>query len=177
MSHARKSLESLLAKPGKRRNVGSHEGGSYFRVVQQLFTDIEAYRNRGYSLGEIYGALLRGGDIGCTLSTFKTYYYRLKQLADNSVLKGDDKHQRVGLSQSAPVTNQGFEYSVRSECIDDASSCPVVEAVDQASPSTPVSDKQSLLDISDAEIEAQQALAKRMFAQRRAELGITRRED
>ena len=157
--------------------MDSHHGESYFRVVQQLFTDIETYRNRGYSLGEIYGALLRGGDIGCTLSTFKTYYYRLKQFADRAEQTIGEEHQRVGMSQSVPSANQGLEHPAIPECIDEASSCPVVEAVDKESPKTPVSDKKSLLAISDAEIKAQQALAKRMFDQRRNELGITRREN
>lgn len=182
MSHAQKSLESLLAKPGRRPNSGSHDGISYLHVVDELLTDIESYRNRGYSLGEIYGALVRGGDLGCTLSTFKTYYYRLKQLKYGSVFPSASVKAPMQSSR-LPVERgpHGGQSTPDAETMEDESSLAVDETTDHSGsessmPEAPISETPSLLGMSDDELETQQALARRLFDQRRAELGIRRRE-
>lgn len=168
MSHARESLATLLAKPGKCLNARPADKTSYFQVVSQLLPDIETYRTRGYSLGEIYGALVRGGDIGCTIGTFRAYYYRARRdaeqmgqmpevlVSDTGVSQAEDVQERA--STSEPVTMQP----------------PLTESVVESEP-TAGAESPSLLTITDAQLQAQQALARRMFAQRRAELGMRRR--
>ena len=73
MTHARESLETFLGEP-------SHDGSggrlSDRNVVAQIFPEIETYRKRGYSLSAIHSALVRGGDLSCTITTFRTYYYQ-----------------------------------------------------------------------------------------------------
>ena len=176
MIHARESLATLLTKPGKRCNASSPNETSYFQMVCQLLSDIEVYRNRGYSLGEIHGALVRGGDIGCALGTFKAYYYRARQLANRSALVSDLPTENSGLSQNGHSDKSSQPRSVTSQPIDETPSLSRSETRADIVP-TAESEEKSLLTISETELQAQQALAKRMFAQRRAELGITRREN
>lgn len=176
MIHARESLATLLTKPGKRCNANSLSETSYFQMVCQLLSDIEVYRNRGYSLGEIHGALVRGGDIGCALGTFKAYYYRARQLANRSALVSDLSIENSGLPQNGNPDKGSQTRYVTSKPIGETPSLSLSETGADIVP-TAESEEKSLLNISETELKAQQALAKRMFAQRRAELGITRRED
>ncbi|MEM6255054.1 MAG: hypothetical protein AAF821_19230 [Cyanobacteria bacterium P01_D01_bin.156] len=149
MTHAKESLETFL---GESSHNSSGNRLSERTVVSEIFPDIEAYRKRGYSLSAIHGALVRGGDLTCTVTTFRTYYYQERRQRSDSP---GAFQSATDLANSRPETIpiQPVEESV---------------AVDEAP-------TQSLLNITDAELKAQQALAKRMFAQRRAELGMRRR--
>ncbi|MEM7065712.1 MAG: hypothetical protein AAF572_21435 [Cyanobacteria bacterium P01_B01_bin.77] len=150
MTHAKESLETFLGEPGPGVRLSDRN------VVAQIFPEIETYRKRGYSLSAIHSALMRGGDLSCTITTFRTYYYQ-------------ERHQR---SDEQPLPEQG---STTDLTVPMAESLPLRDAEEQILTNT--SESKSLLTISDTELKAQQALAKRMFAQRRAELGITRREN
>ncbi|MEM9267245.1 MAG: hypothetical protein AAGA46_17145 [Cyanobacteria bacterium P01_F01_bin.13] len=157
MTHAKESLENFL---GESSHNGSGNRLSERNVVSQIFLEIETYRKRGYSLSAIHSALVRGGDLSCTVTTFRTYYYKeRRQRSDQPLLpEQDGPHQPaadliVSMTETLPLQN-------------------VEEQI-----STDASQSKSLLMVSDTELKAQQALAKRLFAQRRAELGMTRRKD
>ena len=150
MTHARESLETFLGEPGPGDRLSDRT------VVGQIFPEIETYRKRGYSLSAIHSALVRGGDLSCTITTFRTYYYQ-------------ERHQRSD-EQSLPEQGSTTDLAVPM-----TEPLPLQDAEEQIL--TDTSDSKSLLTISDTELKAQQALAKRMFAQRRNELGITRREN
>ena len=157
MTHARESLETFL---GESNHNGSGIKLSERNIVSQIFPEIETYRKRGYSLSAIHSALVRGGDLSCTLTTFRTYYYQeRRQRSDEPLLS----------EQSAPCQPTADLVAPLAETM------PLHNVEKQIS--AEASHPKSLLTISDTELKAQQTLAKRMFAQRRAELGITRRED
>ena len=157
MTHARESLEAFL---GDVNSATPSDIMSERDIVRDIFPVIEVYRQRGYSLPAIHQALVRGGDLSCKITTFRVYYYQ-------------ERHQRQPLSEQ-PLSEQND--------VDAATNVAPVPA-DDMSPSTqekvsadvpPASN--TLFGMSEDELAAQQAFARRMFDQRRAELGMRRRE-
>lgn len=153
MTHARESLETFL---GDIEPTVPSDSSSERSVIREIFPEIEMYRQRGYSLSAIHNALVRGGDLSCKMTTFRTYYYR-------------ERHQRQLLSelsepQTSDTTVTPAQISVSNES-EQPTSPPLADC----------SASDALLSMSDAAIKSQQALARRMFDQRRAELGMRRR--
>lgn len=156
MSHARESLEKFLDPTDCDRSKSKTSSRSQ---IKQLLSDVEAYRQKGYSLNQIHSALVRGGDLCCTLTTFRTYYYQERQQKAAPVPQKRELVQVTDIEQwsKKPSVSQGLsEYKTPSSGISETDE---VEMVPQPSDSS-YEDK----------MKAHHDLAQKMFAARRAEL-------
>ena len=155
MTHARESLETFL---GDANATKSSNRMSERAVVRDICPEIEQYRQRGYSLSEIYGALRRGGDLTCTLTTFRTYYYQ-------------ERHHPPSSDRQLPETG-GVDSISKTTA---SAAHPEVPQKSSEPSAGEASGSDALLTVTDDELASQQALARRLFDERRAELGMRRR--
>lgn len=156
MTHAKESLETFLGDANSTKPSGRI---SERNVVRDICPEIEIYRQRGYSLSAIHGALLRGGDLTCTLTTFRTYYYQERHYRPSS----DQRLPEAGYVEPIANTAPTEQSDVSQDSIEPNSSKVMVS--------------NALLNVTDEDLVSQQALARQLFDQRRAELGMRRREN